>query len=192
MTTPADTLSSRAESAAPVGAPAPSSAPVIDRKAAAADRERKRQEKRDRDAKAARDRRAAKKAAAGEKAPAPVAEHDQDEAGAPSPARTDEHRAIDGALFLRALYRLAGLVAGLFGYEVAPLTDEDAAADAAILAPLAARHLWLDKTLTLVAPLALVERFLRHVHKRKPQRAAGELVALPSPSSPTTTAERKA
>jgi hypothetical protein len=123
-------------------------------------------------------RMAAKRAAA--KSPAPVVALSREESLPPSPARSDEQRAADGAVFLRALYRVAGFVADFLGYEVTPLSATEASEDATYLVPLARRYLWMDSALTFVgAPAALVIRFASHLRKKPEPRAEdGDVVPI--------------
>lgn len=83
------------------------------------------------------------------------------------PARADENRARDAAVFLRGLFRVASLFAFLFGYRVVPLTRDEAREDAGSWVPLARRYRWFDLAITWAgAPVSLVERLGAHLERR--------------------------
>ncbi|MBK9519388.1 MAG: hypothetical protein IPO09_19020 [Anaeromyxobacter sp.] len=155
----------------PVAAPTPSVAPAPltpyqKRKAREEEREKRRV--------AARERRAA---AQPTKEPAPAAAEPGEAAAEPVtdpgiPFRTSEVRLRDLALAWRVVWRVAGFLAGWFGYDLDPLTDKEAGADAVAFLPIAERFAVVDRAVTwTAAPAVLVERLATKL-RRRPVEAA--------------------
>lgn len=148
----------------PVVAPTPAAVPAPltpyqKRKAREEEREARRV--------AARERRAAARPPAERQAAEPAQAEPERVTDPGIPIRSSELRLRDLSLAWRVLWRILGFLAGFAGYDLAPLTEKEAAEDAQSFLPIAERFAAVDRAVTwAAAPFVLVERIAGKLSRR--------------------------
>jgi len=83
------------------------------------------------------------------------------------PLRSSALRLRDTSVALRVVWRLVGLVVGLAGYELAPLTEKEADEQAAAWLPVVERYPVADRWVTWLAlPAVVVEQMAAKLSRR--------------------------